>query len=270
MVRMEKRQAYVCVVSIIISMYSKGAQSKTSSGDSYTQTGFDVHGTQPNPANPMGNPPYPGWTSSNGPNWVDFLTYTYNASYLQTYNMAYGGATVDSDLIAPYAPTVISLKGQIQDQYLPTYGPVSRSVPWTGSSSLFAFFIGINDVGMSWWLNNATLYDTVFSEYESLLNQVYDTGARNFLFLSVPPINLAPLTLANGDYSIEHEGLAILDWNKRVTALATQFKSTKNETVTTFVHDTHKVFDDVIKDPKSYEQTSGLKNTTGFCAAYAK
>ncbi|KAF2706958.1 carbohydrate esterase family 16 protein [Pleomassaria siparia CBS 279.74] len=237
-------------------------------GDSYTQTGFDVKGTQPNPANPMGNPTYPGWTSSNGPNWVDFLTYTYNASYLQTYNMAYGGATVDSALVAPYAPTVLSMKNQIQDLYLPTYGSTTRSVPWTSASSLFAFFIGINDIGNSWWLANATLSDAIFTEYESLLNQLYATGARNFLFLSVPPINLAPLTLANGNWSIENEGIAVVDWNKRVVDLTTRFKSGKNGTVSTFVHDTHALFDAVIKDPKSYEQTSGLKNTTGYCTAY--
>lgn len=218
----------------------------------------------------MGNPAYPGWTSSNGPNWVDFLTYNYNASYLQTYNMAYGGATVDSALVAPYKPTVLSLKNQVQDLYLPTYGSTNRSVPWTSSSSLFAFFIGINDVGNSWGLNNATLYDAIFKEYESLLTQVYATGARNFLFLSVPPVNLAPLTLVQGDSSIKKEGLAILDWNKRVTALAAKFKTGKKESVTTFVHDTYKVFNDVLKNPAVYEQTKGLKDTTNFCAAYAR
>jgi hypothetical protein len=31
----------------------------SASGDSYTQTGFDVNGAQPNAANPFGNPPYP-------------------------------------------------------------------------------------------------------------------------------------------------------------------------------------------------------------------
>ena len=29
------------------------------SGDSYTQTGFEVNGTQPSIGNPLGNPPYP-------------------------------------------------------------------------------------------------------------------------------------------------------------------------------------------------------------------
>src|SRR5690242_18177297 len=79
-------------------------------GDSYTQTGFNPNSTQPSLSNPFGNPPYPGWTSSNGPNWVGFLTTTYNASKLLTYNLAYGGATVDSALVTPYAPTVLSLK----------------------------------------------------------------------------------------------------------------------------------------------------------------
>jgi hypothetical protein len=150
-------------------------------GDSYTQTGFNVTSTPPSSSNPFGNPPYPGWTSSNGPNWVGFLTTTYNASTLLTYNMAYGGATVDSTLVTPYAPTVISMKDQVLTEFLPTYGSYPASAPWTSESSLFAFFIGINDVGNSWWLNNNTLYDTIFSTYASLLSDVYATGARNFL-----------------------------------------------------------------------------------------
>ena len=31
----------------------------SSSGDSYTQTGFEFNGTQPSIGNPLGNPPYP-------------------------------------------------------------------------------------------------------------------------------------------------------------------------------------------------------------------
>jgi len=80
----------------------------------------------------------------------------------------------------------------------------------------------------------------------------------NFLFLSVPPVNLVPPTLANGDYAIENEGLAIKYWNN------------KNESITTFVHDTHGVYSAIIEDPANFEQTKGIKNTTGYCTAYAK
>ncbi|EUC37533.1 carbohydrate esterase family 16 protein [Bipolaris zeicola 26-R-13] len=239
-------------------------------GDSYTQTGFNVNGTQPSPSNPLGNPPYPGWTSSNGPNWVGFLTTTYNTSTLLTYNMAYGGATVDSALVAPYTPTVVSMKEQVQSQFLPTYGSHPNFAPWTSASSLFAFFIGINDVGTSWWRDNSTaLWDTIFSVYEKQLTDIYATGGRNFLFLNVPPVNLAPLTTQQNDggYAVEHEGKAIEDWNKRITNMVSGFKA-KNKGTTTFVYDTWSLYNSVIKNPASYKQTADLKNVTGYCDAY--
>ena len=241
-------------------------------GDSYTQTGFDVKGTQPSLSNPFGNPPYPGWTSSNGPNWVGFLTTTYNASKLLTYNVAYGGATVDADLVKPYTPTVVSLKNQVQDQYIPTYGKQANSAaPWTASDSLHAFFIGINDVGNSWWLDNATtLYDSIFKVYGGLLDQVYDTGARNFLFLSVPPVNLAPLTLQNGDWSIENEGKMIGVWNEKLANMTAAFNARHKNNTTTFIHDTHGLYSAALKDPKAFPQTAGIKNTTSWCKAYEK
>ncbi|KAJ8118333.1 hypothetical protein OPT61_g664 [Boeremia exigua] len=239
-------------------------------GDSYTQTGFDVNGTQPSVGNPFGNPPFPGWTSSNGPNWAGFLATTYNASFIKAYNVAYGGATVDSALVTPYAPTVLSLKDQVELEFVPRYGSHPKDAPWTSKDSLFAFFIGINDVGNSWWLNNATLYDAIFTRYSGLLDQVYKTGARNFLFLSVPPVQLAPLTLNQNDggYAVEAEGKVIQDWNQRLTSMTQAFKK-KNKDANLFVHDTYKVFNDVINNPKAYPQTSGLKNVTDFCAAYA-
>lgn len=154
---------------------------------------------------------------------------------------------------------------------MPRYGGHPADAPWTASDSLFAFFIGINDVGNSWWLNNSTLYDAIFARYEGLVEKVYATGARNFLLLGVPPVQLAPLTLAkdDGGYAVENEGRVIAEWNTRVAGLAKAVKK-KHRDANLFVHDTYKVFNDVIKNPKSWPQTSGLKNVTGFCAAYAK
>lgn len=79
------------------------------SGDSYTTPGFNDTGVQPSIGNPLGNPNYPGYTSSNGPNWVDFLTVKYNESQVLTCNLAYGGATFESALAAPNLPTVLSV-----------------------------------------------------------------------------------------------------------------------------------------------------------------
>lgn len=44
------------------------------SGDSYSQTGFDVTMTLPSAAedNILGNPPFPGWTTSGGYNYARY------------------------------------------------------------------------------------------------------------------------------------------------------------------------------------------------------
>jgi hypothetical protein len=68
---------------------------------------------------------------------------------------------------------------------------------------------------------------------------------------------------------VEGEGKVILDWNERLRDL-TEGLVERYPGVSAFVHDTHKVYAEVIEDPSVYPQTSGLKNTAGFCKAYAK
>ncbi|KAI4119894.1 MAG: hypothetical protein LQ345_000152 [Seirophora villosa] len=139
-------------------------------GDSFTSTSFNINGPQPSPENPLGNPPYPGATSANGPNYVDFLTTTYNRSFIRTFNLGYGGATINPSLVgSPYGLIVQSFRQQVQEEFLPTYA-TNSGVEWSGSNSLFTVFFGINDL--------------------------YAAGARNFLFMNVPPIDRSPGTLA--------------------------------------------------------------------------
>ncbi|PSK53167.1 RNA polymerase II-associated protein 1 [Elsinoe australis] len=236
-------------------------------GDSYTQTGFNPNLTQPTPDNPFGNPAYPGYTSSNGPNWIDFLTTTWNQSLLQTVNLAYGGATVDSALVKPYQDTVLSFKDQVEKEYLPYYADKPAAVPWTSEDSLFGFFFGINDVGNSWWLQNATLYPTIFEVYSGLVDKLYQTGARNFLFLNVPPVELAPQSASNPPESIAQEGAKIEEFNQRIADLANNLTKTYSD-ATAFQFDTHTLFSKVIADPKSYEQTAPYEDVKTYCAAY--
>jgi hypothetical protein len=86
--------------------------------------------------------------------------------------MADGGATIDGNLIKPWKPEVRSLTDQILKQYIPTYGKKPASAPWSADNSLFAFFIGINDVGNSYWDADSARVDTSFKEYADLLEKV--------------------------------------------------------------------------------------------------
>ncbi|KAL8812819.1 MAG: hypothetical protein Q9200_000748 [Gallowayella weberi] len=165
-------------------------------GDSYTSTSFNIHGPQPNPNNPLGNPPYPGATSSDGPNFVDFLALSYNQSYIQAFNLAYGGATIDPSLVgSPYGIIVQSFRQQVEEGFLPNYA-TNSGVEWTRSNSLFTVFFGINDVILSYTQRNSTLNFLLIKSYERYVHRLYDAGARNFLFLNVPPIDRSPGVLA--------------------------------------------------------------------------
>jgi hypothetical protein len=145
--------------------------SQGGSGDSYTSTGFNVRGPQPNPGNPLGNPAYPGATSSNGPNYVDFLSSTYNQSYIQTYCFGYGGATIDPALLpSPYGLIVQSFEQQVTESFLPFY--THGEVPWSAEDTLFTVFFGINDVILSYLQQNSSLNYALIKDYERLLNQV--------------------------------------------------------------------------------------------------
>lgn len=145
---------------------------KPCSGDSYTSTNFTPSGSQPNSNNPLGNPPFPGATSSNGPNYIDFLTATYNKSYIQTYNLAYGGATVNPFLVPTlWGASVRTFLSQVEQEFLPLYANGS-DVPWTSSNSLFTVFFGINDCIQSYADGNDSLNYDIIKSYEGLVNEV--------------------------------------------------------------------------------------------------
>jgi len=239
-------------------------------GDSYTTTGFNAtSGPQPSAGNPLGNPKYPGNTASDGPNWVDYLTVKYNDSLVLTYNLAYGGATVDSALVAQYLPTVLSLEEQIQTEFVPLYGG-QKLATWEPSTTLFAIFIGINDVGNSYAATasgNTTIYNAILSEYASLVNQLYTSGARNFLFLNVPPVDRSPLTASSGPSAQALEASRIALFNSGVTNLARNLahEDTQNNV---FLYDAHTLFEEALDNPQRFPQTALYRNTTDFCFAY--
>lgn len=156
------------------------------SGDSYSQTGFNVNGAKPSEANPIGNPELPGWTAAGGFNWVGLAVTEFNADLLLSYNFAYGGATTDADLVTPYAPEVLSFADQV-DLFSDNLAAEPQPEPWTAENSLFAIWIGVNDVGNVFWDADAQgRVEGVVERYFELVSALYDGGARQFAFLTVP------------------------------------------------------------------------------------
>ncbi|KAF9533683.1 SGNH hydrolase-type esterase domain-containing protein [Crepidotus variabilis] len=204
-------------------------------GDSYTTVGYNSKSPNPTDKNPIGVN-YPGQTTSGGPNWVDYTTVTYNQSKVLTFDYAISGNTISG------------VQAQIND-WLPTAGKKPTYAPWAATDSLFATWIGINDLNA-----NAQPAPSMTSLF-GLMDTLYTNGARNFLFVNVPPFHRAPF--ANNNAQL---GTRIQAWNTALVSAAAAFQ-TKHSDVSTFVYDSWALYSKLLNSPSQYGFTD--VTTTG-------
>ena len=92
-------------------------------------------------------------------------------------------------------------------------------------------------------------------------------GARNFLFLNVPPVDRAPISasLSASDrfWLIEYIGA----FNFRLGALLYNL-ALRYQDVTVFSFDTNSLFLSVLDDSTQFEETKNYQNLSGYCPAY--
>ncbi|OQE47544.1 hypothetical protein PENCOP_c001G06049 [Penicillium coprophilum] len=225
-------------------------------GDSYTQTEFTVDGTQPSATNPMGNPALGTGTTSGGTNWVGYLTTLYNASPVLSYNFAVGGATIDNSIVDTKVKDVTS---QVQDFEL-AYSKKPASAPWTSENAIFGFWIGINDIG--WGHQNtqpSVLVPRLMAQYRFLVEKVYASGGRKFLFLNVPPTDRSPMIIKEGPEAVKTYATWVKAYNNGLQTMINDFKSSHTDT-TIVLYDTWSFMPKILDDPQTY----GFPNATCF------
>jgi phospholipase/lecithinase/hemolysin len=196
--------------------------------------------------------------------WLTYLLHPSSSSTLLSYNFAYGGATTDASLVKPYTSTVLSLVDQVTlfESHLAPLPSTADSPSLTSSNTLFAIWIGVNDVGNAWGSSNwSTLSKQIINQYIAQAQKLYNSGARNFLFLTVPPIQKTPLVLAEPASVQSQEGAAVATYNELLKAGVSSFKA-KNGGIKTWVYDTTTVFDEAISNPTKY----GAKDATCYNA----
>lgn len=157
----------------------------------------------------------------------------------------------------------------MEDQFIPIYGARPDTAPWIAENTLFAIFIGINDVGNTFWNKDTALYDEIFTVYRNLIDQIHECGGRNFLLLNVPPIDRSPMVIAQGEQGQELADAAIQEFNSRIAALATDVE-TAYEGSRVFQFDTHALYSAVLNDPASHTETDVYQDVTTFCEHYKK
>ncbi|KAI4199839.1 MAG: hypothetical protein LQ350_004370 [Teloschistes chrysophthalmus] len=263
-------------------------------GASYAGTGFNwlPPNPAPSPSNPLGNS-VRGGTSSNGPNFVTYLTTTFNASFIETYNFAFAGAKVSTTATSstPYAKNPggqNDMVAQVTNGFLPSYTTKAGHEPyanWTADSSLFISFFGINDILATYAKGDRSFTDPIFAAYKQNLEDLYTAGARNFLILNTPPMELMPV-FSNGlgasDWQIpqvaNNQSLvrqAVQDFNAEIPDLISSFTSAHSD-ATMFVYDVHALFLNMLSGTSasnaltSQHQLKPLQNLQTACPFYTQ
>ncbi|PWY78524.1 cellulose-binding GDSL lipase/acylhydrolase [Aspergillus sclerotioniger CBS 115572] len=218
-------------------------------GDSYSQTGFSTSSTQPSASNPMGNPDLGIGTTTNGPNWIGYLTTTQNASLVLSYNLAVGGATIDNSLVSAYAGDVSSQVKLFEDVY--STKPASTA-PWTADNAVFGVWIGINDIGNAFYKTDAETYTPLLTtRLQALMQEVYDNGGRKFLFLNVPPTDRTPMFIDQGSETTAAVGAYLGVYNRNLKDMVERWGRERGDVITVF-YDAWSFMTKVLDDPTAY------------------
>ncbi|KAL8280784.1 hypothetical protein RQP46_006788 [Phenoliferia psychrophenolica] len=230
-------------------------------GDSYTTNGW---GPQNGVLTPSSHA-----TFSGGPNWINYLESTFNKSNILLRDLAYGGATINSSLVYPGNTGIKSLADQASftvGEFVQYFSPSPRGIKWSGKNSLFATWIGINDnFRSSFWTNttNPAFHKTELDNWMALQIKLYNTGARNFLVLTVPPIDRTPYCIGGGAALQAQVNATVTDFNSQLYKYATAFKRSRSG-VNLLWFDAHAAFGEILDNATA----AGFKDTGGGCDVY--
>jgi hypothetical protein len=88
--------------------------------------------------------------------------------------------------------------------------------------------------------------------------------ARNFLFLTVPPTNRAPLMVEAGPAAVASITASLADYNAQLAANVQALRARHRDLGQVVLYDTRPVFNTLLDN----NATFGFVNATGYCEAY--
>ncbi|PBK97763.1 hypothetical protein ARMGADRAFT_987678 [Armillaria gallica] len=243
-------------------------------GDSYTfvqgtagHANFSFIGDAANysfsPGELLSNEIVPKNTSSEGSNWLEFLTGCFSglpaACDKQLWDFAFAGADIDANLLPLHHDFTVPLVDQVEQWIV----YASAVIPHPPRETLTAWWIGINDTGDT--VDNHTITDiNAFWETEMLsyfraVQSAYDNGLKQHLFINVPPGERSPLANTNAtkaDILKSH-----VDGYNAALQNHVQLFSRRNQGAVTLMFDANVWFNSVLDQPASY----GFNDVTGYC-----
>lgn len=182
----------------------------------------------------------------------------HNDTLTYLYNYAFGGATINKRVIPPpHNLKVQDFTDQIS-LFKATLGRADGPTLADRRRALFAIWFGQNDVDQVYNRTvahpNATV-ERALDSYISSVIELWNEGARTFLFIGASPIMLSPLVAAEQD--AERVARLVGMFNERMRARVEGFAE-QYEGLRVHYYDPAPAFARVLERPKGY----GLVNAT--------
>ncbi|CDS10350.1 hypothetical protein LRAMOSA03026 [Lichtheimia ramosa] len=193
-------------------------------------------------------------TTASGPNWSEYLTGCFKGRpqdcSTHLFNMAYNGATVNSQLVKPWRPIVADFIKQVNlwKEH------VVSSIQWSNAVS-FVWF-GINDVCKS--IDNEDvddLFAKVIGNYFEQMEMLYQSNIRSFVTINVPPVDRTSKFAPDKDVLIDR----ITKYNTMLHDNTEQFRKRHTDVVIVEI-DAHQLFSNYLSNPTQI----GVQDTTNY------
>ncbi|KAL0573782.1 hypothetical protein V5O48_008169 [Marasmius crinis-equi] len=201
-------------------------------------------------------------TSSEGSNWLEFLTGCFEGPpsqcQKQLWDFAFAGADIDGTILPRHADFVLQLVEQV-NQWVQF---ASNVTPHPENETLVAWWIGINDTGDS--MGNVSITDvTAFweKEMDSYFNAVqlaHDNGLKSHLFINVPPEDRSAFWVGRANAGDLRS--RIQSFNQILAEYKERFAEC-NPDATIFAFDANAWFNNMLDNPGRF----GFTNVTGSC-----
>ncbi|KAI0322350.1 hypothetical protein OF83DRAFT_1049465 [Amylostereum chailletii] len=203
-------------------------------------------------------------TSSEGSNWLEFLTGCFEGEPLQCqprqlWDFSFAGADIDKSLLPLHHNFTVPLVDQVTQwvQYASEVIP-----PTSDDARLTAWWIGINDTGDVLGMNITdfdAFWEAEMTSYFDAVENAYTHGLRGaHLFLNVPPEDRAPGHLNTTNAAPEKQ--RVTEFNAALNTHLATFASGHPD-LAVFAFDAHAWFTTVLDNPSTY----GFGNVTGYC-----
>ncbi|KAI8214163.1 hypothetical protein K4K52_002021 [Colletotrichum sp. SAR 10_76] len=222
----------------------------------------------------IGSGPLSYSTTANGPNHINYIVNARGANNVNLNKFAFPGAVTDSRYATPTSVLgfnpIINWNDQITN--IANVFSAARLAGNASSRDSLFIFLGSNtgnDVLNTYnTTNQPQLITNLIGTIRTKFDQIYNAGARNFIFLSVLPAELIPLIQSRGATDIAKVADFARNYQTAVVALINELNNNTKYRgqITIFSPDFTQTLRDIKSGALRTGPTAGYLDRSGYCA----